>query len=50
MVTTGFYLKLNGISTPMAELKDFDFIQMIKDRPELIEFLDALVKKALHGI
>ena len=48
MVTTGFYLKLNGISTPMAELKDFDFIQTMIDRPELMEFLDALIKKALH--
>ncbi len=50
MVTTGFYLKLNGIATPMEELKNFDLIQTIKDRPDLIEFLNALVKKALHTV
>ncbi len=50
MVTTSFYLRLNGISVPIEKLSDFDFIKSIKDTPELTEVLDALTKRALHGI
>ncbi len=48
MVTTSFYFRLNGIFLPKDQLRDFDFIQTMIDRPELMEFLDALIKKALR--
>ncbi len=47
MVTTSFYLRLNGITLPMKELIDFDFIQSIKESPDLLKAIHQLTIIAL---
>lgn len=49
MVTTDFYFRLNGLSMPKDQLRYFDFIQTMIENPYLMNFLEALVKKALLG-
>ncbi len=47
MVTTSFYLRLNGITSPMKDLLDFDFMQTLKESPDLFKAIDQLTLVAL---
>ena len=43
-VTTSFYFKLSGVTLPLNELLDFDFLETLKNSQELCQSLDLLAK------
>ncbi len=40
--TTEMYLRVNGVNTPVEQALDFDYLQLIKNKPELSELITSL--------